>query len=159
MYLCMHADINVYVCIHIVHKIILCITAWIFLMFGIILVVYLSENRNFIWFKTNFQQIFKMASSGLKENAVPNKIIVTNIDSHNIFPMMVRGMLSWGLRCARILWFVGTFYCQCWIVIDWKECSPDVIDYHSCDWSYVTESQDVMWLFIRLGSWCYRTNV
>ena len=34
-----------------------------------------------------------MASSGLKETIVPNKIIVRNVVPQNIFPMMVRGVM------------------------------------------------------------------
>ena len=71
--------------------------------FGIISVVYLSEKWNFIWFKTSFCQIFKMASSSLKENGVPNEIVVRNVVLHNIFPMMVRSVMLWVLRFARTL--------------------------------------------------------
>ena len=46
------------------------------ILFGIISVGHLLENKKFIWIKTSFHQFFKMASSGLEENFVPNKIIV-----------------------------------------------------------------------------------
>ena len=51
----------------------------------------------------NLCQIFKMASSSLKENGVPNEIVVRNVVLHNIFPMMVRSVMLWVLRFARTL--------------------------------------------------------
>ena len=34
-----------------------------------------------------------MASAGVKENVVPNKIVVRNVVLYNIFPMIVRGVM------------------------------------------------------------------
>ena len=63
------------------------------ILFCIASVVYFSDNRNFVSFKTSFCHIVKMASSGLKEDVAPNKTIVRNVVLNNIFPMVVRGVL------------------------------------------------------------------
>ena len=48
-----------------------------------------------------------MASSGLKENVVPYKIVVRNVVLHNIFPMMVRGVMLCGYLLILVHSVIG----------------------------------------------------
>ena len=105
-------------------------SAWIFLiLFDITSVVYLSETEMLIRFKTRFCLVFKMVSSGLKENVVPNKIVARNVVLYDSFLMMLRVVMLWVLRCFRTLQDVGRCCCQCWFVV-WVDYSADVRDYH-----------------------------
>ena len=109
------------------------------------------------WMKTNFCQIFKMASWGLRQSVVPNNIVVRNVVLLIFYPMMVRGMVLcefWDVLepCSILADVVTNFGVS---VVN-TNCSPDVGDYLSlwlmCHW----ESRccvDVL-ILIFYGSWC-----